>query len=186
MNKLPRLVAVLTLAAFVAACGFHLRGRTPLPESVSVLAVVGKDRDLRAAVVDALRVSGATLVEDIKQARAVLELRNEKFERRVQTLDTRGKATSYRLYYTADYVLTRADGAALGKSRSVSVARDFDFDADQVLAKENEERDLREEMTDDMAAQILRQVGAAARRAQLEAAPPAPTPEPAPAPAKGS
>jgi LPS-assembly lipoprotein len=183
MNKTLHFVAVLTLAVFVAGCGFHLRGRTPLPESVSVLAVVGKDQDLHAALVDALRVSGATVVDDAKQAKAVLELANEKYERRVRTIDTRGKATNYRLFFTADYALTRADGTALAKTRSITVARDLDFDADQILAKENEERDLREEMVEDVAAQILRQVNAAARRASESApVPPAPTP----APSKGS
>lgn len=175
MNRTLRLVAVLTLAALVAACGFHLRGRTPLHESLSVVAVIGKDQDLRAAVVDALRLGGASVVEDSKQAKAVLELRNEKYERRVRTLDNRGKASSYRLFYAAEYGLTAADGTSLVKSRSSSVARDFDFDADQVLAKENEERDLREEMVEDLAQQMLRQVNAAARRAggAVPSAPPA-------------
>jgi LPS-assembly lipoprotein len=174
MYKSLRFVAVLALAVAVAGCGFHLRGRTPLPESVSVVVVTGKDQELVAALEDALRVSGATLVTDIKQAKAVLETSDEKFERRVRTLDTRGKATSYRLHYTARYRLTGADGTALAKDRSVSAARDFDFDADQVLAKENEERDLREEMVEDLAQQILRQLNAAARRAASTSAAPDP------------
>lgn len=178
-TKTLRLISVLVLATMAAGCGFHLRGKAPLPENVSVVSVVGKNKELRAAVVDAMRVSGATVVDDIKQARAVLEMRDEKYERRVRTLDNRGKATSYRLFLTANYSLTGADGTALIKSRSISVARDFDFDVDQILAKENEERDLREEMIDDLTQQMLRQVNAAARRGSGPAPVPASTPEPA-------
>ena len=82
---------LLLSAAVLSACGFHLRGKLPLADSIKVIAVESSDLGLRDSMVDALKGSGATVVVDPAVAKAVLDLHQVDFKRTVRTIDSRGK-----------------------------------------------------------------------------------------------
>ncbi len=154
-----RFLAVWLIAGIlISGCGFHLRGKIPLSESLSLVAVESSDNSLRQEMIEALEGAGASVVEDAAAARAVLKLHDIKYERNVRTLDTRGKVNGYRLIYSVRYTVTGQDGAELRKSTPLRLERDFNFDSNQLLQTENEERVLREDMIRDMAQRIIRQL----------------------------
>ena len=132
-----RLILTLALCASLSACGFHLRGKLPIPDSINVIAVKSEDNELRRILVDALSFSGATVVQSEVDALALLDLHNVKYDRKVRTIDERGKVTGYILEYTVNFAVTSASGDSLRES-TVVTRRDFNFDPDLVLQAEIE------------------------------------------------
>ena len=152
-----RLILTLALCASLSACGFHLRGKLPIPDSINVIAVKSEDKELRRLLVDALSFSGATVVQSEADALALLDLRKVDYDRQVRTIDERGKVTGYILEYRANFTVTSASGDSLRES-TVVTRRDFNFDPDLVLQAEIEEESLRQDMLTDLSQQILRQL----------------------------
>ena len=152
-----RFLVVLVMSASMSACGFHLRGALPIPDSLQTIAVKSNDRELYFSLVDALSFAGATVVESEADAQALLDLYDVKFDRRVLTIDDRGKVTGYTLEYRVNYRVTAASGESLRDS-AVITRRDFNFDPNLVLQAEIEAQALREDMVDDVTQRILRQL----------------------------
>ena len=157
------LVVLMMSAGLLSACGFHLRGNLPLSDTVKVIAVKVSDDGLRESMVDALRGSGASVVDE-ESARAVLDLFKITYDRKVRTIDTRGKVTGYTLEYFVRFRVVDAAGEVLRQTK-LTVRRDFNFDPNAVLQAEDEERILREDMQDEIAQQILRQMATIAMNA---------------------
>ena len=149
------LISILSLA--VSACGWHLRGQIDVPESISVMAVQTDDKELYRSLVEALDFSGVTVVDSPANAKALLDLHRVEFERKVRTIDDRGKVTGYNLIYRVFFKVTSAEGENLRQS-AVVARRDFNFDPDLVLQAEIEERALRENMVEELTRSILRQL----------------------------
>lgn len=152
-----RLLLIFVLISSLSSCGFHLRGKLPVPESIKVMAVTSTENDLQRKMVDALSTSGATVVDSTADALAVLNLEKVMYERSVRTIDDRGKVNGYLLLYRVKFRLVTADGEVLRDSRVVT-RRDFNFDPDLVLQAEIEEEALRQDMLTDLSQQILRQL----------------------------
>lgn len=148
----------LIVSFLVSGCGFHLRGRLPISDALSVIAVDSGDAELRARMVEALETAGASIVVDKDAAKAVLKLHDISYKRKVRSIDTRGKVNGYTLTYSLKYTVTNKGGKNLRKSVPIRIERDFNFDSDQVLQKESEERVLREDMLDDISQRIIRQL----------------------------
>ncbi len=152
------IVPLIASIVLVAGCGFHLRGQLPLSDTLSVIAVKSDDPELRVVMVEALKTSGATVVESAETATALLELTNVKYERRVRTIDTRGKVNGYTLVYSVSFRVTNAEGAELRKSGPMQTTREYSFDSTQVLQKEDEELELKRDMEKDLTQRIMRQL----------------------------
>ena len=152
-----RYLLVVFVTASISACGFHLRGQIPVPDSLNVIAVKTTDRNLQRSLVEALSSNGATVVQDSSQAKALLDLHKVEFDRQVLTIDDRGKVTGYRLIYRVAFRVTTATGESLRTSTAIS-RRDFNFDPDLVLQKEIEENALREDMLIELTQTIMRQL----------------------------
>lgn len=150
------LIQMLVAAALVTGCGFHLRGKLPLPPKLEVIAVSIEDIDFREEMVDALEASGARVVDEA-EARSVLEMYNVQFDRSVRTIDTRGKVTGYILRYDVSYRVTDDQGEEL-RDTTIALQRDYNFDPEQVLQAEREEDSLREDMIEELVQRIMRQL----------------------------
>lgn len=150
-------VQVLVVAALASGCGWHLRGSLPLPEQLQVIAVASEDGALREEMVSALEASGAEVVPDLETAQSVLDLYDITFDRRVRTISTRGKVSGYVLRYDIRYRVVNQEGETLRETR-LAVQRDYNFDPEQVLQAEEEEEQLRENMVEELARRIMRQL----------------------------
>lgn len=171
-----RLVLTFTIAVtMLPACGFHLRGKLPLAESLQVIYVKSPNVLMRDAMADALEGTGATVVDDPEVTKsAVLDLYDVTYERLVRTIDTRGKVTGYTLQYQVSFKVMSAEGEELRQAGPMVVRRDINYDPDQVLQKEDEEFSLRRDMERELSQRILRQLSTIVRwsfpRAQRVAA----------------
>ncbi len=150
-------VVVMALAAtVVSGCGFHLRGKVALSKNLTPLAISGTDDGLVSVLKEALEFSGTPVVDSAANAQAVLRLIKTKVRRSVRSTDSRGLATSYRLHYRVRYDVLNRAGDVIVKGTRLSQSRDLDFDASQILTKEDEQRFLIEDMQREIAQNILR------------------------------
>lgn len=157
------LIQILLIATLVSSCGFHLRGKLPLSEQLSVIAVSSPDPEVKDVMVKALEGSGAQVVADVEGAPALLDMYVVEYTRKVRTIDTRGKVTGYVLRYDVRYRVVNGAGDELRDTR-LALQRDYNFDPNQVLQAEREEDALREDMIEDLTRRIMRQLVTIASR----------------------
>ena len=149
---------VLALAiATAGGCGYQLRGAVSLPPDLDAIHVAGPP-EIGAALARMLD-SGGIQVQAPGPARAVLRLSDERFSRRLLSVDPdTGKEREFELAYQVAFQLTDAGGEVLVPKQSVSLLRDYIFDADAVLGKSREQSVLHTEMRRDAAGQIARRL----------------------------
>ncbi len=158
MRKLA-LFLILTTAVSLAGCGFHLRGKVELSPAMQRVYVEGPDPQLIDDLKSALDFSGATVVSSAEASSSAVLL-DSRYERVVRTLNARGVATGYVLRYDARFRVVSPEGERRYESPVITLKRNFDFDATQVLQKEDEEDFLREDMRKQIVQRIMRQLSA--------------------------
>jgi LPS-assembly lipoprotein len=153
---LPR--ALLAAAALVlAACGFHLQGRAPLPGAVKSPYVEAPDRqsDFVQSLRHALLSNGAQLVPDRTKASAVISILQDQMTRQVLSVSAANQPNQYELTYTVR-VTVNAGAKELLPPQEVIVTRTYSFNEPLLLAKGHEEDVLREDMARDLADRVMR------------------------------
>jgi len=152
------LVLLVTLAA--AACGFHLRGTADLPfNSVYVPGATGGialdlARNLRAG-------TNVKLVDDVKQAEAILEFTGETRAKEILSLTGTGRVREFRLRYRVGFRVHDGKGNDYVPQSVLELTREVTFNDADVLAKESEEQLLYRDMQGDMVQQIMRRLSSA-------------------------
>lgn len=149
---------MLVLLAFISACGFQLRGGHSLPDGLQPLYLneTGDD-DLRRELTTLLRASKVELANTAELATASLKLSNQRINRRVLSVDTRGRAREYELNYSVLYTITSKQ---LNAENVVRLQRELLFDPDNVLGASVEEQTLYRDMKRDAARLIMQQMQA--------------------------
>jgi LPS-assembly lipoprotein len=174
-----RHLLTLLLLLSLAACGFHLRGSVQLPPELAQMAL----RDASPATDVAVELRRALKGEGIRLSDAaplVLQLKGERYGKRVLSVDSSGRAQEYGLSYTIGFLLKKeaiqGEGDAMWLAeQSVTVTRDLRFDANAVLGTASEETLLKTEMRRDAVLQILQRLQKAS---PLRTAPLHPSPLP--------
>jgi len=153
-----------TCCLLLVSCGFHLRGlgNYQMPEALSTMhvTVAGSQAahdPLRLTTEEVLRTQGGV---SITQATDVptLVLTGERVDSQVLTVDASGRAGEYMLRYEIGYSLIGAHGEALLLPQTLRLQRGYRFDPLNVLAKEQEEANLRRELRRDALSQIVRRL----------------------------
>ena len=158
----PLLGAIL-LTAVLSGCGFQLRSTVELPQQLSPIMIQGiaEQDDLKMELEKLLDAGSLHFVDKAEDAATLLKISDREKSRRVLSVDSRGRAAEYALRDSLSFSLTDAKGKLLAQQQSVTVLRSYTHSAEQVLGKQYEEAALREEMTRDLAAQILSRLKAA-------------------------
>jgi LPS-assembly lipoprotein len=153
-----RLLAIVALAV-LAGCGFHLRGAAELPfETVYLPATGGIGLDLRRNIRAGTRT---VVVDDPKQAQAILEFLQEVRSKEILSLSGGGRVREFRLFYRVVFRVHDGKGGEYLPASTLLLARDFTFNDAEILAKETEEQLLYREMQADMVRQILHRLSSA-------------------------
>lgn len=159
-----RTVVLLLMVVTAGGCGYQLRGAVSLPPELDGIHVAGP-RDVGAALTLVLDSGGIQVQSSRDSASAVLRVRDELFDRRVLSVDaSTGKEREFELAYRVEFELIGADGEALLPMQTVSLVRDYVFDANAVLGKSREQDVLHAEMRRDAATRIVRRIAASLGR----------------------
>ena len=147
---------------FLAGCGFQLKGTAGALESPSLIGteVVLISRqprgELTTALREQLRLQGAVLSEETSQG-LVLRLGEERFQQRNLSLTAQARAAEVELTMTASLAVSQG-AVELVMNTDAQVVRQFLNDPLNVVGKTEELRLLREEMREDLAAQMIRRI----------------------------
>lgn len=160
ITKIMRITVLLCLLLSLSACGFHLRGSTPLSGGSQTVYVAGLKGSFADKLQDALIASGAQVVNTGSGADMLIDITQAQSSRTVGTLDERGKVNSYQLFFTVSYSVFDSDAQPLGESKVIKENRQYIFSPQLVLESEFEERALIESMEDAATARLIRQVSA--------------------------
>lgn len=153
------LATALTLP--LAGCGFALRGSTPDSQlafdSVYLDVPTGTplERDLRTSI---RSQRTAKLVEDPKVAAVALRVLDDKQERKVLTLNSQGQVREFSLTYRIRYELTDKNNKKLLPPSEIALQTILSYSESQVLAKEQEEKLIFDDMRRDAVSQVMRQL----------------------------
>lgn len=155
-----RIVLVALLSAALAACGFRLRGTAELPfETVYVPGATGGIAlDLKRSIQAG---TGARVVDDPKQAEAVLQFIQEAREKEILSLTGAGRVREFQLRYRVGFRVHDGKGREFVPANTIQLTRDVTFNDAEVLAKEAEEQLLFRDMQNDMVQQIMRRLASA-------------------------
>jgi LPS-assembly lipoprotein len=143
---LTKKAVIISLALLLSACGYHLRGAFQLPENMKNVYVEGGSGALLDQFKQVLKTSSANLSSSRTGAGIVIKVANEEFNRRVVSLSSRGKSNEFELEYRMDYEFANAKDALLMERQTVDIRREYYNDQTAVIAKENEENVIRNEM----------------------------------------
>jgi len=159
------LLTLLTVMV-VSACGFNLRGtgRQSGSQVVGRIFVEGQGSVLRP-LRNALTAQQVQFAAFREEADTLVQLSNEKLRRGVASLSGSGRVSEYELFHSIDLLTLRSiDGVKAGQltpqdhdqqPQTVSVIRDYTYDQTDVLAKDDEERILRAEMSDELVRHLV-------------------------------
>ena len=145
----------------LVSCGFHLQGRTPLPDAFAYTFIDTKDeqtdfvQDLRKA----LLASGAKVIRTQASSGATIEVHHDELTERVLSVSARNIPTEYELTYKVKFSVV-SEGKTLIDNEEISATRDISFDEAQLLAKEREQEILRAALARDLVALVMRRLAA--------------------------
>ena len=103
----------------------------------------------------------AKVVDDPKQADAVLQFLQEARQKVILSLSGTGRVREYRLIYRVGFRVHDGKGAEYVQPTTIELSRDITFNDSDVLAKESEEQLLVRDMQTDMVQQIMRRLASA-------------------------
>jgi len=152
-------VLVLIQALWISGCGFHLRGSTPLPPSLSAIYVQHQDAPMmESALIRAFTEQQIKPVQDKSEAQVIFLVSQERYQRRVLSVDATGGVQEYELIYAVNSSILNAKGEPLADPQTLTLRRELRYESAEVVAKAGEEQQLRSEMIADAARQIIRQL----------------------------
>ena len=102
--------------------------------------------------------SRSRLANAPRQADAILEILDETQQKQILSLSAAGRVQEYLLRYRIAFRVRDANGKELLPADEITLERDFIYDDDAALAKENEELFLYQDMRQDAIQQLVRRL----------------------------
>lgn len=164
-----RLALLSALVLCLAACGFQLRDALVLPPDLDPVMVKSRDRysPLADSLAQSLVRAGAEPAAADDPSPAVLDILAERWGDTPISVDSRGRAQEFSLRYAVVFELRNGDGTVLVPQQSVELSRDYISVPSNAFGTEGERDILVREMRREMAAAVLRRLGAAARDGRM-------------------
>jgi len=160
-NSMYRLGLFLAfvLAFSVSACGFQLRGIADLP--FKSIYIQGANLSLKKDLIQQLKINNVKVLDSAEGAEYVLELINEKYEKRILSLSGGGLVREFELNYKASFRTRAAENPVWSQVQTVETRRDFSYNDNALLGKAEEEAGLNLDMRKDVTREIMRRLTAA-------------------------
>ena len=159
MIALRRVFFALLWAALLSACGFHLRGQYALPFA-SVFVSTSGASIVATEIKRELANIPTKLMPTAKDADAQLNILEDRRDRQILSLSGAGRVREYELKLRVSYQLVDARGSIFIPTSEIQLSRILSYDDSRIIAKQQEEALLYQDMERDAVAQILRRMTA--------------------------
>ncbi|KKM71309.1 hypothetical protein LCGC14_1431930 [marine sediment metagenome] len=161
-QSLMKIVLALCLVT-LTACGFHLRGDASVPESLKTLYIQGVDTrqtPFGLQLKRALQRNNIHVLETYETGAAVLSVSENVYDRNVLTVGSDAKVTEYELETRVTFTVSDQNGEPMSDPITVQARRDYQFDRNQLLAMDEQERIIRDDLNKQMVQSVLRRLSA--------------------------
>lgn len=152
---------LVTLILLLSACGYHLRGAVVLPDNLKQVYLDGASMQLREQFRKVLRSASGELVQTPETAKVIIKIFNESNDQRVLSLSARGRSNELELYYRLQYALVKADNTVVLENQPIEIKRQYFNDQQDMVAKDNEQQVIRNEMLQQAVRMMVDRVSAA-------------------------
>ncbi|HME37466.1 MAG TPA: LPS assembly lipoprotein LptE [Steroidobacteraceae bacterium] len=152
---IPCLVAALALSG----CGFRLAGGESLPPVLARPYLSLKDpyTDFSRELEHRLKSAGALPPVLRENSTATIDVTKDLVEQRTLSVSATNIPTEYELTYTVTFAVHGVDKELLAP-QTISLAQDYSFEENVLLAKEHEADILRRQMARDLASIAMRRL----------------------------
>jgi LPS-assembly lipoprotein len=154
-------VVLSLLMLTLVGCGFHLKGKADLPDGLNTMLVQGVtlNRGIGKKLRRSLMQNEVVVLEQFQQGAAILSVLEHNIERRVLTVGgTDAKVSEYELLGTLTYRVTDETGQVIVPKQRYEIYRDYRYASNQVLAAEEEDAALREEIQQELVDSLIRRL----------------------------
>lgn len=140
-------LSILLLTTFwLTACGYHLRGAYDLPKGMKSVFLQGGSQTLKEQLLTVLKSSSGQLASSPDQADVIIRITRDTIERRVLSLSERGRSNEIELAGLLEYEILNKQNKVLVEKTPIDFRREYFNDQQDVIAKDNEEVVIRNEM----------------------------------------
>lgn len=151
------LLALLASLLTLTGCGFQLRGSSPVPAALQPLAI-DCPSSLPGQFCQSLREQlelGGIELRNLGQADYLLRLSDYRQDRRASAITAQAAAAEYILRHTVAMELVTKDQIPLIANTDLNASETYRYDETNVLAKQREEDELRQQLGDRLAQQVI-------------------------------
>ncbi|HIG90849.1 MAG TPA: hypothetical protein EYQ77_00235 [Methylococcaceae bacterium] len=163
-----KIFTVILLAIFLTGCGYKIRGQLVLPAGIQAIHLVGASPELVTAFEKAFRFSSATLVRQPTDTSVTIKILEDRFERRTASLTSLGKSTEFEVISFLRYEVYNTQGELLIDQQKLTDSRVYFNDQKQIIAKQNEEKLIRQEIYTAAISRLIDQVLLGLRKVKLQ------------------
>ena len=153
-----RFISTTAVLLLLTACGWHLRGVTPLPAEYKVLYVQGEEESaLYHKLVQQLEFNNVLVTESLEDAPMLMTLEEYEVDKRTLAVDSNGRVSEYELNGLLIVILERQ---LTGEKVELEVTsrRTLANDINNVVATQTEETALRNQIDSDLVNKLLRRM----------------------------
>ena len=152
----------LSLALLLSACGFQLRGNVDLPDGVEPIYIGGLNTSgqLSIELRNLLTAYGIELSSDSAQANYQILISEQKTDRRTASLGAGARVAEYQLIESVSFELRNKKGRTVLGPITLTERKIMPNDPNKVVSTAEEEKILRRDMLQQLAAKIARQLRA--------------------------
>lgn len=143
------LIAKLTLLfsiSLMTACGYQLRGSLNMPEGLKNVYITGATESLQSEMKSTLKASQAKLATSTQEAGIVIKVLKEDMKTRVISIGSTGKSAESEVDYYLRFQFMDHQNQPLMEEQTIEMSREFLNDQSAVLARSNEEAQIRNEI----------------------------------------
>lgn len=149
---------LLALAVLlISSCGWQLRNAQIVPETLGSLHLAAQDphSELVRELARSLNLYGVKVVASVTDARYSVVIVDFRRSRRTSTVNASARVAEYQLNEEVDFLIVNAEGSQLVPLSTASVERVYEFNEQDVLSSDNEERMVIAAMREELVRQIL-------------------------------
>ena len=157
IQQLRSLSIICLSFVMLTACGWHLRGASMIPENLKSLHITAQNdnSDLVRLLKQSLKSANVATPDKASDADYTLVILQEKSLKRTATVNANARISEQELTELVDFAFTDTNGKIVIPKSTVAVERVFEYDENNVIATQDEEALIRNEMRRDVVFQIL-------------------------------
>jgi LPS-assembly lipoprotein len=154
-------IVLALLSTLLMSCGWQLRGgglqALDDDKKIGTLKLLSENRS--SEFYQAFqKILARQHIEENSESELLLSYSSENLSRQPLAYGSTGIPIQYQLNMSIEFSVAKRNGEWLLSPRRISARRNYDFDAELIIAKDREEQALLREMREELATQLIRSI----------------------------